>query len=152
MREETLGPIIPIAIVADAEEAIRRANASRFGLTASLWTRSYRRAEEMAHRLRAGVVTVNNHAFTAALPAAPWSGQGDSGYGVSNSSLALDSLTRPRFILIDRSRKKELWWYPYTPLLRTIALSMALLKSRSTGIFRRIGALFSLLTSLPRRF
>jgi acyl-CoA reductase-like NAD-dependent aldehyde dehydrogenase len=152
MREETLGPVIPIAIVADAEEAIRRANASRFGLTASLWTRNYRRAEEMAHRLRAGVVTVNNHALTAAIPAAPWSGHGDSGYGVSNSSLALESLTRPRFVLIDRSRKKELWWYPYNPLLRTIALSMAVLKSRSAGIFRKIGALFHLLTSLPRRF
>jgi acyl-CoA reductase-like NAD-dependent aldehyde dehydrogenase len=153
MRDETFGPVIPVAIVADAEEAIQRANASRFGLTASLWTRNHRRAEEMAHRLRAGVVTINNHAFSAALPAAPWSGRGESGYGISNSTLALESLTRPRVVLTDRSRtKRELWWYPYNPVLRTLALSMALLKSRSTGMIRKIGALFRLLTSLPRRF
>jgi acyl-CoA reductase-like NAD-dependent aldehyde dehydrogenase len=142
MRDETFGPVIPIAIVADAEEAIRRANASRFDLTASLWTTSYRRGAEMAHRLRAGVVTINNHGFAGALPMAPWSGHG-----------AVDGLTRPRFVLTDRSRaKRELWWYPYSPVLRAIALSMTVLKSRSAGIFRKIGALFRLLTSLPRRF
>lgn len=152
MRDETFGPVISIAVVADSEEAIRRANASRFGLTASIWTKNYRRAEEMAHRLRAGVVTINNHAFTGALPAAPWSGRGESGYGVTNSTRALDSLTRPRFVLTDRSRKKrELWWYPYAPILRTIALSMILLKSGSTGIFRKVRALLRLLVSLPKR-
>lgn len=153
MQEETFGPVIPIAVVADAEEAIRRANASRFGLTASLWTKRIRRAEKMAHRLRAGVVTINNHGLTGALPVAPFCGHGESGYGVSNSPLALDSLTRPRFVLTDRNRKKrELSWYPYNPVLRAVALSMAVLGSRSTGIFRKIGAFFRLLTSRPRRF
>ena len=72
MQEETFGPVIPIAVVADAEEAIARANASRFGLTASLWTKDITRAAEaLAHRLRAGVVTINNHAFTGALRRAP---------------------------------------------------------------------------------
>ncbi len=153
MRDETFGPVIPIAIVADAEQAIQRVNASRFGRTASVWTRNHRRAGEIAQRLRAGVVTINNHAFTAALPVAPWSGLGASGHGVANSPLALESFTRPRFVLTDRSRKKrDLWWYPYTPILRTVALSMVTLKSGSSGIFRKISALFRLLTSLPRRF
>ena len=45
MRDETFGPVIPIAVVADAAEAVRRANASRFGLTASVWTRDTARGE-----------------------------------------------------------------------------------------------------------
>ena len=76
MQEETFGPVIPIAVVATPDEAVKRANASRFGLTASLWTRDIHGAEKLAHKLRAGVVTINNHAFTGALPAAPWSGRG----------------------------------------------------------------------------
>jgi len=153
MREETFGPVIPIAIVADAEEAIRRANASRFGLTASLWTTSYKKAEEMAHRMRAGVVTINNHAFTGALPSAPWSGQGETGYGITNSPLALEGLTRPRFVLTDRSgKKRELWWYPYTPGLTKVALAMAVLRSGTSGIFQKLGALFRLIGGMLGRF
>jgi acyl-CoA reductase-like NAD-dependent aldehyde dehydrogenase len=153
MREETSGPVIAIAIVADVEEAIRRANASRFGLTASLWTTSYRRAQAMAHRLRAGVVTINNHAFTGVLPKAPWSGRGETGYGITNSPLALDGLTRPRFVLTDRSSsKRELWWYPYTPALTRVALAMAILRSGTTGIFEKLGAFFRLLGGMLGRF
>jgi acyl-CoA reductase-like NAD-dependent aldehyde dehydrogenase len=153
MRDETFGPVIPIAIVKSADEAIQRANASRFGLTASLWTKNIRRAEELAHKLRAGVVTINNHAFTGALPAAPWSGQGETGYGITNSPLALDGLTRPRFVLTDRSgKKRELWWYPYTANLRTVVLAMAVLRSRTSGIFRKLGALFRLIPAMLGRF
>ena len=44
------------------------------GLTASVWTKNVRKGEELGKRLRAGVITINNHAFTGALPGAPWSG------------------------------------------------------------------------------
>jgi acyl-CoA reductase-like NAD-dependent aldehyde dehydrogenase len=153
MHEETLGPVIPIAIVADAEEAIVRANASRFGLTASIWTKSIHKAQAMALRLRAGVVTINNHAFTGLLPAAPWSGQGETGYGITNSPLALEALTRPRFVLTDRSgKRRELWWYPYTPAMTTMALAVAILRSGTTGIFRKVGAFFRLIRARLSRF
>jgi acyl-CoA reductase-like NAD-dependent aldehyde dehydrogenase len=152
MREETFGPVIPIASVASADEALARANASKYGLTASVWTKDIRRGEALARKLRAGVVTINNHSFTGALPAAPWSGHGDTGYGITSSPLALEALTRPRFVLVDRSRgARELWWYPYTPALRTIALSMAKLRSGSTGLFGKIRALFALLGAFPKR-
>jgi acyl-CoA reductase-like NAD-dependent aldehyde dehydrogenase len=146
MYEETCGPVIPIAIVANAEEAIRRANASRFGLTASLWTKSISKAQAIARRLRAGVVTINNHAFTGALPAAPWGGQGETGYGVTNSPFALDGFTRPRFVLSDRSgRRREPWWYPYTPGKLKAALALAVLRSGTAGILNKIEALFRFL-------
>jgi acyl-CoA reductase-like NAD-dependent aldehyde dehydrogenase len=153
MRDETFGPVLPVAFVDGADDAIARTNASRYGLTASLWTKDKRAAQGLARRLRAGVVTINNHAFTGAIPAAPWSGQGETGWGITSSPLALDMLTRPRFVLVDASRaKRELWWYPYTPALKTIALAMATLRSSARGIGERIGALFSLIEGMLGRW
>ena len=152
MRDETFGPVLPIAVVAGAEEAIARANASRFGLTASVWTRDLRKARRIARQLRAGVVTINNHGFTGALPAAPWSGYGESGWGITNSPLALDALTRPRFVLIDRSRaRRELWWYPYTAALEAIAMAMATIRSSTRPVLARARALVALVRAMLRR-
>ena len=153
MKEETFGPVLPIATVKSADDAVTRANASRYGLTASIWTKDVKRGEKLARRLRAGVVTINNHSFTGALPSAPWSGHGDTGYGITNSPLALEALTRPRFVLVDTSRgKRELWWYPYTPALRTIALALAVLRSGTAGLFAKISALFRLLGAFRKRW
>lgn len=152
MRDETFGPVLPIRVVADAEEAIKLANDSKYGLTASVWTKDLDRGRAIANRLRAGVITINNHAFTGALPQAPWSGHGETGYGITNSPLALDAFTRPRFVLVDRSRaSRELWWYPYSPALETIALSFAKLRSKTTPIVDKIRALFSLIGAFVAR-
>ncbi len=151
MTDETFGPVLPIAIVASADEAVERANASRYALTTSVWTKKVARGRALARRLASGIVTINNHAFTAALPAAPWTGQGETGYGVTNSVHCLSSLTRVRFVLEDTNRqKRELWWYPYTPTLRTIAFAMAELKGGARG-FARIAALFRLVPALLSR-
>jgi acyl-CoA reductase-like NAD-dependent aldehyde dehydrogenase len=152
MRDETFGPVLPIAFVDGADEAIARANASRYGLTASLWTRDRKRARLLAGKLRAGVVTINNHAFTGALPNAPWSGHGETGWGITGSPLALDMLTRPRFVLVDRSRaKRELWWYPYTPALTAVALAMATLRNGAASLVARASALFRLMGAMMKR-
>jgi acyl-CoA reductase-like NAD-dependent aldehyde dehydrogenase len=151
MREETFGPLLPIVVVDGEDEAIERANASPYALTTSIWTKRVRHGHQLAKRLRSGVVTVNNHAFTGALPMAPWTGTGDTGYGITNSAHALHALTRVRFVLEDTSRARELWWYPYTPVLRTIAFAMARLRG-GAGFIGRIRALFQLLAAFPKRF
>jgi acyl-CoA reductase-like NAD-dependent aldehyde dehydrogenase len=151
MREETFGPILPIVVVADEAEAVRRTNDSRFALTTSIWTRRVSHGQELASQLRSGVVTINNHGFTGALAAAPWTGTGETGYGITNSPHALAELTRARFVLEDRSgAKSELWWYPYTPVLRKLVFAMA--KARGgAGFFGRIAAFFELLGAIPKR-
>ncbi len=152
MEEETFGPVLPVVIVDDEDEAVRRANASRFGLTASIWTKKTERGERIAHRLRAGVVTVNNHGFTAALPSAPWSGVGESGYGITNSRHALRELTRPRFVLVDKSRSKsELWWMPYTTSLVTVARAMATMRSSARTFREKLRAFWTILVNGPKR-
>jgi acyl-CoA reductase-like NAD-dependent aldehyde dehydrogenase len=151
LREETFGPVLPIVVVDDEDQAIARANDSAYALTTSLWTKRIQRGHDLARRLRSGVVTINNHGFTAAIAAAPWTGTGESGYGVTNSPHALHELTRPRFVLEDRSSaKRELWWYPYTPALRAVAFAMAKVRG-GARLFGRLGALVALLGALPKR-
>ena len=60
MVEETFGPVLPIVKVSDLDKGIRRANASRFGLTASGWTRSAATAARLQRELEAGVVTITS--------------------------------------------------------------------------------------------
>ena len=60
MREETFGPTLPVMKVADAEEGIRLANDSRYGLSATVWTRDVARAREIARRLEVGSARAHN--------------------------------------------------------------------------------------------
>ncbi len=152
ITEETFGPVLPVVVVKSEEEAITRANDSRYGLTASIWTKKTSRGEQLAERLRAGVVTVNNHGFTAAIAAAPWSGVGDSGFGVTNSKHALREFTRPRFVLVDKSSaKSELWWMPYTPSLVATVKAMSILRSGTRSLGEKFRALIMLLSNAPKR-
>jgi len=152
VAEETFGPVVPITEVADLDEAIRRANASRYGLTASLWTEDVRAAEKLATRLRAGVVTINNHSFTGAIPSMPWGGVGDSGWGVTGSVHALEHVTRARLVVVDRNRApRETWWFPYSPTLRSLALAFAALRGGAASFVARIAALAAVLSLLPKR-
>jgi acyl-CoA reductase-like NAD-dependent aldehyde dehydrogenase len=151
MREETFGPVLPIRVVADVDEAIERANDCRYALSTSVWTRRTSWAHGLARRLRAGVVTINNHGFTAVIPAAPWTGPGDTGGGITNSPHALATLTRVRFVLEDSGRmRREPWWYPYSPLFRAMVLALVALRG-GAGLMGRIVAFFRLLLAAPRR-
>jgi acyl-CoA reductase-like NAD-dependent aldehyde dehydrogenase len=152
LTEETFGPMVPVTTVSDEAAAIVAANSSPYGLTASVWTKNIRKGEEVARQLRAGVVMVNNHGFTGAIPSLPWSGVGDSGFGVTNSAHALDALTRPRAVIVDRRRaKQEMWWHPYTDGLSSIGRNMAVIRGGG-GWVARIKAVFALLGAFASRW
>jgi hypothetical protein len=63
------------------------------------------------------VVNVNNHALSGAIPALPWSGTRDTGFGVANGAHALPTFVRPRAVVVDRSTSPELYWMPYDDAL-----------------------------------
>ena len=150
LSQETFGPVLPLVVVRDADEAIGLANASPYGLTASIWTRDLARGATLARRLHTGIVTVNNHGFTAAIPAAPWTGTKDSGSGVTNGKHALYEMVRPVLYLEDRSRaRRELWWYPYDAELLGVLRGMWML--RGVGLAGKWHGLRSLLRHFPRR-
>ena len=117
VREETFGPVLPVVRVPSAYEGARLVNEGRFGLTASIWSADVERAERLADRLDVGVVTINNHAMTGALPELPWSGTRDSGLGIANSKYALTTFARPKALLVDRSEGPEPFWLPYDDAL-----------------------------------
>jgi acyl-CoA reductase-like NAD-dependent aldehyde dehydrogenase len=135
MREECFGPVMPIMKVPDADEAIRLANDSRYGLAASLWTRR-RRGERLVGRLRAGMVSVNDvlyHGFVAGLP---FGGMGDSGYGRVHGEEGLREMTRTRSVLVDRMglTREPLGGYPFRRFgLRRVRALIRLLHGSGPG-------------------
>lgn len=94
MREETFGPVVGIAPVASDEEAVRRMNDSRYGLTAAIYTRDLERAERLGDRLETGTVFMNRCDYLD--PELAWVGVKDSGRGVTLSRLGYEQLTRPK--------------------------------------------------------
>ncbi len=125
MREPTFGPVIAVRRVANAESAVHAANDCAYGLTASVWSADVARAEAYARRLHVGTAYVNNHSFTGAVPAAPWTGVKDTGTGVASGVFALDHYTRPRTIAIDRNDAPDAWWFPMDARLEELGNRLA---------------------------
>jgi acyl-CoA reductase-like NAD-dependent aldehyde dehydrogenase len=122
MREETFGPVIAIQMVKSADEAIALANDSRFALSASVWTSSKRRGREIASRLNAGSVMINDVASYYGITEAPHGGSGDSGWGRSHSRLGLLEMTQVKYVDEDRlPRVPKSWWFGYTAELAASA-------------------------------
>jgi succinate-semialdehyde dehydrogenase/glutarate-semialdehyde dehydrogenase len=113
MREETFGPVLPIMRVASLDEAIRLANDSDFGLTASGWTSDPRTARLLQERLQAGVVTINDCITSFAEPSAPWGGFKQSGLGRTHGLVGLREMAQLKYVSRDRARGTMLWWFPY---------------------------------------
>jgi succinate-semialdehyde dehydrogenase/glutarate-semialdehyde dehydrogenase len=113
MREETFGPVLPVMAVRDVEEAVRLANDSDYGLTASGWTSSPTTARRLQERLSAGVVTINDCVSSFGEPTAPWGGVKHSGFGRTHGLAGLREMVHVKYVTRDRSRGTALWWYPY---------------------------------------
>jgi acyl-CoA reductase-like NAD-dependent aldehyde dehydrogenase len=98
VREETFGPTLTITRVADAEEALERTNASSYGLAGAVYSRSRARAMDLARRMRSGMTSVNSVLTFASVPALPFGGVGESGFGRIHGEDGLKEFTRSKAI------------------------------------------------------
>ncbi len=101
--EETFGPVVAVYPVASNHEAIERANDSRYGLNASIWTRDTELARRMATRLECGTVTINE-TYVAGWGSigAPMGGFKDSGLGRRHGAEGLLKYTESQNVTVQR--------------------------------------------------
>jgi acyl-CoA reductase-like NAD-dependent aldehyde dehydrogenase len=96
--EEQFGPVLPIVQYRDVEEAIASANRLNVGLGASVWSSDVEKAKQVASRIQAGTVWINQHGMIH--PMVPFGGVKGSGYGVEFGVDGLKAVTRPQVISI----------------------------------------------------
>lgn len=96
MQEESFGPLVPVLSVSGDDEALKHMEDTRYGLTASIWTRDRERAERFASRLEAGTIYQNRCDYLD--PSLPWTGFRDSGKGSTLSRYGFYHLTRRKGI------------------------------------------------------
>jgi acyl-CoA reductase-like NAD-dependent aldehyde dehydrogenase len=114
MTEETFGPTVAIMRVADADEAVRLANDSPYGLGASVFSKDITRAEQVARRIEAGAACINDaqlNYFALELPMGGWK---ESGMGSRHGAPGIRKYCRQQSLLITRfAPKRELHMFPY---------------------------------------
>ena len=126
VTEETFGPLVVVNRVADAAEAVRRANATGYGLGASVFSKD---GERLAESLRCGMVSVNGVLAFVGIPALPFGGVGDSGFGRIHGADGLREFSRAQAI----ARQRFTLPVPVTSFRRTAAhmrTMIALVKAR----------------------
>ncbi|MET7901695.1 succinic semialdehyde dehydrogenase [Streptomyces sp. NPDC005355] len=101
--EETFGPVVSVYRFTDEDEVVERANATPYGLNASVWTKDGRRGRAVAARLRAGTVNVNeSYAAAYGSVASPMGGMGDSGLGRRHGSEGILKFTEAQTVAQQR--------------------------------------------------
>ncbi|MDT4891220.1 MAG: hypothetical protein QOE97_255, partial [Pseudonocardiales bacterium] len=96
IREETFGPTVTITKVRDEDEAVERANDSRFGLGAAVF--SAKQGRDIADRLSCGCVSINSAISFAFVPELPFGGVRDSGFGRIHGADGLREFAWPRSV------------------------------------------------------
>ena len=140
MREETFGPVIPVMKVGDAEEAVRLANDTDYGLGATVFAGDNETGERVARQIEAGACDVNDvlaHYNVLEIPMGGWK---QSGIGYRHGPGGIRKYCRTESITVPRlpTTKSEVLWYPYSkPKRRLIDRLQRLLNAR--GIRNRLG-------------
>lgn len=113
--EESFGPVLAAAKFRTEEEAIALANASPYGLSASVWTADRERAVRVARAIETGNVSINNALATQANSALPFGGVKESGFGRYKGAFGLYSFCNVKSVLLDKVRfRSDFHWYPYS--------------------------------------
>ena len=125
MKEEIFGPVVPVIVVADEAEALERANDSRFGLGASVWTKDRAKGERIARRIESGMVWINDHSYSHGACQCSWGGVKESGLGRSHSKFGFYECVNVKLVAWEPGLVRDFWWQPYDATLGTALRSSA---------------------------
>jgi acyl-CoA reductase-like NAD-dependent aldehyde dehydrogenase len=118
MTEETFGPTLPIMKVTDAEQAIALANDSPYGLGAAIFTGDRTRGEQLARRVQAGAVCVNDALLNYVAVELPMGGWKASGLGTRHGAGGIRKFTKQQSLFISRVHlKRDIFMFPYKPAM-----------------------------------
>ncbi|MBE2279940.1 MAG: aldehyde dehydrogenase family protein [Ignavibacteriaceae bacterium] len=151
--EETFGPVLTLKKFEKVEEAIAEANNSNLGLTASIWTKNHSEGKNIASKIQAGTVTINDHLMSHGLAETPWGGFKQSGPGRTHGYIGLEEMTQPQCIVNDilPGVKKNMWWYPHNQdVFNGLKDAMKFLYGKNLG--EKAGAIPGLLKVFLRTF
>ncbi len=140
MVDETFGPVVGVMKVKSPEEAVRMANDSRYGLSASVFSGDTKRAERVAEQLEVGACNINDALVNYFHLEVPMGGWKDSGIGWRHGPAGIRKYCRTESIVTPRlpTAKSEPLWYPYSPRRRKLLNRLyRLLNAR--GLAARLG-------------
>jgi acyl-CoA reductase-like NAD-dependent aldehyde dehydrogenase len=146
MREETFGPVLPVMAFRTEDEAVRLANDTPYGLSASVWTRDLDRGRRIAARLHVGSCAVNDVRKQAGSPHLPFGGIRQSGFGRYHGPEGLYAFSTTRSVLVNVGEtEQELNWFPYSQNLYdtlkyflNLFFSDRLLRLRLRGLWKAL--------------
>lgn len=154
VSEETFGSVLPVMSVGTVDEAVEKANDTVYGLNASIWTKDEDLCVELAKKIEAGTVVLNDHGYTYGLNATPWGGVKGSGEGWSHGRWGIEEVTEPKHIHVTEGDKipsgtrfRDPWWFPYPEKLDEVfGDSLDILYGQKIG--NRVKKFFSLIRDL----
>lgn len=121
LSTETFGPVLAVVRVPDEETAVRLANDTGYGLSASVFTKNKPRGRRIARQLRAGSVIINDALSNYICADLPFGGIGISGIGRVHGKEGLRSFSQIQSVVEDRfGLPRELWWYPVSRRVQSI--------------------------------
>ena len=106
LREDTFAPVMSLVPVTSDEAALRSNVRCPYALGASVFSRNTAAARELANRIRAGSVIINDLIVPTADPRLPFGGVGESGFGVTRGAEGLLEMTFPKAIIYNTSRRR----------------------------------------------
>lgn len=128
MQEETFGPLVPIMRVRSADESVRLANDSVYGLSGAVFSRDLERAHRLARRMNSGDVSINRTQFVVGTPSLPFGGQKQSGLGRRNGPEGLLRYVTTQSVLVDRGWVNQPKLTLLDPLLYNALMVMRVLR------------------------
>ena len=149
LREDVFAPVLALVTVADDDEAILRANACPFALTASIFTRDKSVARGLARRINGGAITINDLIIPTADARLPFGGRKRSGFGITRGAEGLLELTTPKVVTVTRGRFRPAFEPPHPADAALFQSYLNLAHGR--GLKTRGAALISLIQNIFQR-